>query len=822
MEDFENMMNENVFDNMMNKEVFSFFRGPITNKYPEKNVTTKALFKLIRSNVYKEQVEALRKETDPAKQAKLKSQLDYVTPVGVFTERNKEKLKSVSGMLSFDFDKKENPHLTPEVIKVWLLNDPCLHPLLTYISPRGEGLKLFIKYDPTKSSVVDYSHAVMQYLQEVYHLVTDKACFDIARACYLSYDPMAYYSNAGLMCGVDYEYWFARYNEAQQKKPKAVSREVVTDKKSADCDMLAHVQLVASRIQTDITNGDYEAFFRLCMSLSALGESGRAVFKQCCSFYGRKQTVNLDDYFDKCMHDSNGKFTIATFFEMAKDAGIDIRMPVAPLQEMTMKEEVDEMGELPLLDSSIYDKLPPLLQKITDIAGTSGEKGLILMTALSTLSAAMPHYYMIYGGDMVEANLFFFGLAQSGAGKGKMKHCLRLVRPIHDKLLTESVTAIREYKRKEEQLKAESKNKGRNAEPAKMTEPMPPYKLFIMTAESSAAAFMRTLYENGGRGIMFETEGDTLAYIFGKDYGAFSDKFRKIPHHEALKFSRSGDSSSTMNEKGEGTYLEIDHPCMSTVMSGTPEQLRNLIHSPENGLFNRFNIYYYKPKVVEWVNQYAVNEGKSYQDLFDEYARDVYVMYTAFDCSGEKGVRFVMSAEQEDKVERYFNNMLLQHHTLYDGDYDGTIHRLGLAHGRICMILTALRVNSVTEYEHDLHCSDEDLQLALEIISVLNQHSAYAFRYLTPKPKEGTMKNMPIKFQFYSALPDEFTMNEANDIGAALKISRATIYNYVNQFVKGKDGTGFLLKKVDYGAYRKVGFDDFIYANEEGVSQDKL
>jgi len=65
-------------------------------------------------------------------------------------------------------------------------------------------------------------------------------------------------------------------------------------------------------------------------------------------------------------------------------------------------------------------------------------------------------------------------------------------------------------------------------------------------------------------------------------------------------------------------------------------------------------------------------------------------------------------------------------------------------------------------------------------------------------------------------------MNEANDIGAALKISRATIYNYVNQFVKGKDGTGFLLKKVDYGTYRKVGFDDFIYANEEGVSQDKL
>ena len=61
-----------------------------------------------------------------------------------------------------------------------------------------------------------------------------------------------------------------------------------------------------------------------------------------------------------------------------------------------------------------------------------------------------------------------------------------------------------------------------------------------------------------------------------------------------------------------------------------------------------------------------------------------------------------------------------------------------------------------------------------------------------------------------------------NDIGVALKISRCTICSYVNHFVKGKDCIDFLLKKVDHGTYRKVGFDDFIYANEESASQDKL
>jgi hypothetical protein len=819
----------------------SSFHGPISNV---KSYGTEAFYELYertKSNKYKKQIEAMRAEPDPKKQSAMKSKLDYFTPSVICTERKSSCITDFSGVICADLDGKDNPGKTPQQMRVTVLNDPLLHSFMAIVSSLGKGLKVMFRYDPKVATVEDYSHAIMQYLADVCHLKADRACCDPTRACFVSYDPQAYYSTAGQMCGVDVNIWLARYKQFQgvpekipanasfKYSPSNVSSSNVpssseilpsdpssihsskADSLENEVDFqadspenhcmdeqtsLAHVQAVAGRIDRDIAP-NYEDFLRLGFSLATLGETGRPIFEHCCSYYKGEQTRDLNKFFTDCLHKKRDDIKIATFFELCRTAGVDISNPSADLQ---IEERMDE---LPLFPDWFFDKLPPLLQKIVSHGDNVAEKSMLMMTAMSVLSSVMPNYYMVYNGDRMEANLFFFVLAKSGSGKGKMKHCLQLVRPIHDKMLEQSLVAIREYKLKEAQMKARNRKKRRNEPDEIMMDPKPPFRVFIMPAESSGAAFMRMFYENGGRGLMFETEGDTLAYIFGKDYGSFSDKFRKIPHHEPMQLNRVGNSSVTINEKEEGTYFEIKYPCMSAILSGTPNQLRNLISTSENGLFNRFS-FLYLPDNVDWVDQYGVNDGKLYKDLFDSYAQDVYVMHMAFECRGEEGVHFRMTPSQREKVDKYFRTLLLRSDLLYEGDYNGTVRRLGVIHGRLCMILTALRVQSVAEYEQDLICSDEDVDMMLEMVKILNCHTSYAYRSLTPKPKENTMMNMPTKYRLYQALPKEFTATDAMETANALKIGRSCVYKYINLFVKGKEGKGCLLEKTKHGIYRKT------------------
>src|SRR5690554_8197541 len=85
--------------------------------------------------------------------------------------------------------------------------------------------------------------------------------------------------------------------------------------------------------------------------------------------------------------------------------------------------------------------------------------------------------------------------------------------------------------------------------------------LFIPANNSSTGAY-QLLGDSDGRGLIFETEGDTLAHAFKSDYGNYSDGFRKAFHHETISYYRRTDRE----------FVDIESPCLSTVLSGTPKQ----------------------------------------------------------------------------------------------------------------------------------------------------------------------------------------------------------------------------------------------------------
>jgi len=107
------------------------------------------------------------------------------------------------------------------------------------------------------------------------------------------------------------------------------------------------------------------------------------------------------------------------------------------------------------------------------------------------------------------------------------------VQPIHDSLKQLYAAEMEEYKRLQNEYVQDNKN---NEPPQE-----PPLKTLLIPANSSATSVYQVLNDNQGVGLMFETEGDTLANTFKSDYGNFSDGFRKAFHHEMISYTRRKD-----------------------------------------------------------------------------------------------------------------------------------------------------------------------------------------------------------------------------------------------------------------------------------------
>lgn len=168
---------------------FSFFKAPISNIHPCRVLTLRDAYKLITGDSYKAETLRLREISDP-KQARLyKAQyFDYCTFSGVFSRRSSENLVAHSELLTIDFDHVR--HLNDLYAK--LLFDEYFETQLLFRSPSGDGLKWIVKCNTRVLPHGEYFHAVANYIDETYQIEIDRSGSDVARACFLCYDPAAY------------------------------------------------------------------------------------------------------------------------------------------------------------------------------------------------------------------------------------------------------------------------------------------------------------------------------------------------------------------------------------------------------------------------------------------------------------------------------------------------------------------------------------------------------------------------------------------------------------------------------------------------------
>ena len=553
----------------------------------------------------------------------------------------------------------------------------------------------------------------------------------------------------------------------------------------------------------------YSEWLAIAFALVAeLGEDGRAIFHRLSRFNPEYNYDEADRQYSHCLNDGSREITIASLFHIAQTHGVDIGhkpMPT-PASSQNQVEEVEEVEEVrkpvpskntSLIGSnalsqsnsvsvgtfsqSIREQLPDILKRIVADAVSEVDADLLILGSLTVFSACLPNVYGVYDRREVFSNLFLYVTASASAGKGRLSLCRHLVAPLHRELREQYRKSMEKYKQEQLQYVLDKK-KGEGKEPEE-----PPFLTLFIPANSTATVVYQTLNQNNGVGLLFETEGDTLANAFNSDLGNYSDGFRKAFHHETISYLRKKDRE----------YVEILKPKFSAILSGTPEQVFNLIPSAENGLFSRF-IFYVMPTEIVWHDMFDDSEGPTADELFKEIGRDFYQFHKLL---AAQTIRFTLTTDQQHQFNAFFSQTQAEYAALFGNDIIASVRRLGLILFRFAMILTVLRQMDAGTFplpsgneagqrpETVLFCEDGDFATALAMVKVLLQHTVTVFQALPRRAERRFRQDRRQRTEshmqtFLAALPESFDrptyLKTASDIG----INEKTAERYITDLCR--------------------------------------
>lgn len=532
----------------------------------------------------------------------------------------------------------------------------------------------------------------------------------------------------------------------------------------ADNDIESYISAI-EQSGTDITGG-YATWRDLGFALAEeYGETGRDYFHRISKNYAGYDAKECDAQFNKCLNAKGHGITIATFYHYAHQSGIK------PTKQQNNNEVATNVATIvdtpnqamPTIPEKVYENLPQFLQQVVNPANGQEEKDILLLGALTAFSACFPKLFGIYDQRKVFCNLYLFVTAPASAGKGRLNQIKNLVEPVH-KLKREQAKVLKQQFQAETATYNMNKGKDENLEkPSK-----PPERMLFIPANNSVTGVYQLISDNDGRGLIFETEGDTLAQAFKSDYGNYSDGFRKAFHHETISYYRRTDRE----------YVDIEKPCLSTVLSGTPKQVATLIPNAENGLFSRFMFYYMNIKPT-WKNVFQNSNKVGLDDYYNQLGSEFLELYKTLKNNPEIEIR--LTTTQQQQFNTFFESLQTKYINLQPEEYIATIRRLGLIAFRIMMLFTAFRIMEDGDVNATKECEDMDFKNALTIISILVKHSSKVFNDLPIEQK--ATKRLNRKERFLESLPKQFSRQEYLDLATKQSIPHKTAEGYITKFV---------------------------------------
>ena len=645
---------------------------------------------------------------DTVNKSEIKSKLPAFTPAGEFdTKRNNESLNIYSQVIGLDYDK-----LGSELEKARIKIEADPYTLMVFKSPSGNGLKVFTKVNTKEADHKDAFIKVASYYNELTGIESDPSVKDLARQCYFSYDPSVFSNNESkvflvkLKANPDFDSIIDFTNQVSSYEEG--NRNNYIHQLACNCNRFGlEMELVSELI---LRNFEHESDQELISTIQSAYDNNPTEFGT-----------------------SDSKF---------------IKGTAASAESAVLSK----WQSTPFLLDEIQNDLPDFLKDCLKLNSTKREQDVFFISALTALSGCLQDVTGQYRGKYYNPNLFLFVTAPPASGKGALGKAKSLISKIHESKLEESKIAKAKYK-------IDVKNCGKSINcKEKLVEPK--LSLLVVPADSSSAAIVMALDNNEGNLIMYETEADTLVNTLKKDWAGYDDMLRKAFEHESISILR----------KGEEEHIEVSTPKLATAISGTPEQLKKLINSPENGLFSRF-IYYGFASQRKWDNPFSTDRADSTEllEVLKETASEIHEFNYVYP------FELVLNEDQINEHESFFTKHF--EGKLSDEYESGVIARMGLIAFRIMMILTAIRRFENGQVDSEIVCDDIDFMIAMNLVEKFIVHSKTILSFIR------NSKILTTEEQFYIKLPDSFKKSDADKIGDSFNIKSRTVFDRLNKLV---------------------------------------
>lgn len=708
----------------------------------------------------------------------LKKDLPAVLISGIFKGgRTAEKLEQYSKILCLDLDKLKTDEVWP--LKTVISNDP--YTFAVFISPSGFGLKILVKVSSGSNYHKDAYKQVLKYYERLTDKKFDQKTNDINRLTFMSYDPEVYY--------------YPDSDEFEVETPikQSISAEITCSKTKEEIDVslfgeIFEMAMQLTKKKLENIEGSRNAFLHSVACYSNL--------------YGLPSDFLLSNL-DWCSLSENEKErTILSAYKKSEQFGT-WQLPkrrnfspseISPLPKLTEQEfVVSELenrissencltpanlnseilektsDESPTLPSEVYGLLPDFLQGITRHFFDAREKDIVLLSTIGVLSSVFPNVKGLYRQSEKSLNLFELFVAPASSGKGQMKW---------SELLGSEIDKYLQVKYNEEYSNY-IQSGGVNSDVEE-----PKEKKFFIGSDSSNIALASQMFRNENIGVMFDTEGSTLAQMFKNDWSNSLNILLRAFENESQSISRKSKLDS----------FTIKKCFLALVLSTTPNQLTKIVGSIESGLYSRFLIYYFNGE-VKWKDHFS-SEGDSLEPVFEEAAKVILNMYKA---NEESPVTIIYLAEnQKVEIFDYFTRRLKEFYVEYDRDLLANVYRTCVIYYKIAMILSTVRsYHDSEELPKKIIIDDRDHRAAFLIVDTLLEHVKIVYETALQEQTKGIIGRKKILLESLPA--QSFQKTKFLEISNKLNIKKATAEKWLNDFK-----TNGNVIKIDHGIYRKA------------------
>jgi len=580
---------------------------------------------------------------------------------------------------------------------------------VAFVSPSGRGLKIIVEVDSEMKMHGLAYHQVCDFYEKKLAVEVDKSGKDITRLCFMSYDPEIYFNEESAIFEIT-EFSTNPGQSSNQTVGQTPGRAPDFSNEEAnltvDYKQAFAVCVTQTNAKLEFKKGNRNNYiYQLGVTCSHAGIPLEIVIRESVRMFDFNN--NEIEQTIKSAYNWQPSFPVKTATSSATKTIIELPVKTSPA-----------------IPENIFGLLPDLLKRGCNTLKHQQERDLCLTSALGVLSGCLPNVIGKYDGRPYHPNLFVFIIGPSGCGKG----CLFLVECLG--IIYQSELDKKNEKEKEEYEKAMKYyevectkfKKGKLEEPP--LEPKAPIpRNFFFPANSSSAMIIRYLKNAEDAGIVFETEADSLGNVLKQDWGGYSELLRKAFHHETISYSRKSNDES----------ITINHPKLSVVLSGTPDQVINLIPSSENGLFSRF-IFYRISAEDNWRSVKPSARSEDSHLIYEELAKEIPKMISFLK---EHPTRFDLTEAQWDIVDDTFREMFNTTRLDYGSDANSIVKRIGLICLRIAMTLSAIRKFEDQNKSNELICNTTDFEVAMSLAKVFWEHSLFMFDGLPKNRSNG-------------------------------------------------------------------------------------